>query len=199
MLNIFVHILDTIFPESKETRLLKHEDPSDFIRHFAPHRVIGASALSSYNNQIIKAAITANKFHNNEQAALLLATLVSHWQKTIPESETVFVPIPLSSKRLKSRGYNQVDRILSNTPKIKTADILIRTRDTKPQTSLGRTERFSNMVDVFVAEIPKTFPYKRIVIVDDVITTGATLRAAREAIEEKISTDCEIICIAIAH
>lgn len=199
MLNIFVHILDTIFPESEEARLLKYETPDDFVRHFSPHRVIGASALSSYNNQIIKAAITANKFHNNEQASLLLAALLAHWQSTIPESDTVFVPIPLSPKRLKSRGYNQVDRILSNTPQIKTADILFRTKDTKPQTSLGRTERFSNMIDVFTAEIPNQFPYKRIVIVDDVITTGATLRAAREAIEEKITSDCEIICVAIAH
>lgn len=198
MLDILYNFLDTLFPRSVEQKLLAQETSENFVRHFSPERTIGAYTLTSYDNSVIKAAITANKFHDHEEAAKLLATLIDHWHSTLPTANTIYVPIPLSTKRERSRGYNQVARILSYSS-VTTAPLLNRNRDTKPQTLLKRTERFSNMHEAFAATIPKKFPYTRVVIVDDVVTTGATMRAAREALEPHLPPDCKIICVAIAH
>lgn len=198
MLDIFVHFFDTIFPPQADIKILKGEDGERFLRHFTPHRYLDTIALSSYDTPAIKAAITANKFHDYEPAATLLASLLTHWHSTQPETDTIYVSIPLSKERERSRGYNQVTRVIEAS-RVPATSIINRIKHTKPQTSLNRTERFANMHDVFAVSIPKKFPYKRVVIVDDVVTTGATLRAAREVLESHLPTDCQIICIALAH
>lgn len=199
MLDIFVHFFDTLFPPLAATRLLRGETDERFIRHFSPHRYLDTIALAEYDNPVIKAAITSNKFHDYEPAATLLATLLTHWHGTQPVADTLFVPIPLSSKRERSRGYNQVTRVITASKTLPTKNLLSRTKDTKPQTSLHRTERFSNMHDAFSATLPKKFTYTRVVLVDDVVTTGATLHAAEAALRAVLPPECEVLCVALAH
>jgi ComF family protein len=198
MMDIFQQLLDLLFPYPRDIKYLKDLKDFDFESLFAPRYFLGNFVLSEYQHPVIKAAITANKFHNYEPASSILAVLVNHWSKTIPETNTIFVPIPLSKEREKDRGYNQVTRVL-NESKTNHLPLLTRTKHTKPQTSLNRTERFNNMHDVFSANIPKDFNYSQVVIIDDVVTTGATLRAAKSTLEKELPHHCKIICVAIAH
>lgn len=202
MLNIFSKLYDTVFPPHESVRRLKHEKPEQFIRNFSPHLFAGSVVLSDYSNPLIQAAITANKFHDSEQAAKLLSVLLERWLATIPETKTIFVPIPLSPSRQKERGYNQVTRVLENmsSTRVEMHELLIRIKSTKPQTSLKRDQRFLNIEDAFVFHKTKVELIGcRIVIIDDVITTGATMRAAYNTLALHLPKECKISTLALAH
>lgn len=111
------------------------------------------------------------------------------------------IPIPLSPERHKTRGYNQVERVVRHAVRelswIQIApQLLVRVRHTAPQTSLGRTERLGNVAGAFAA--PHELDARRTyIVIDDVTTTGATLMAARNALHEAGAST--IIGIALAY
>ncbi|MEZ4200283.1 MAG: hypothetical protein R3B69_01615 [Candidatus Paceibacterota bacterium] len=90
------------------------------------------------------------------------------------------VPIPLSAKRRKQRGYNQIELLLKpivrETGHVYAPQYIKRTRDTAPQTSLNRADRLHNLKDAFVVPEKYTEHIRgaHIIVVDDVTTTGAT-------------------------
>lgn len=96
----------------------------------------------------------------------------------------VLIPIPISKKRLQQRGYNQCEKICKYLedfiPQSETVDALKRTKETKSQYSLKREERMANIKDAFEIDKKLTdlIKNKTIIIVDDISTTGATLREA---------------------
>jgi len=203
MLDIFLRITDIIFPPDPTVLKIRHETPEDFLRFFSPSIFSNCFVLSDYNQETLKSAINSNKFYNNKHAAKLLAKLLEHWLLTIPTQTIIFVPIPLSPKRERERGYNQVSRVVNNLkshPKIYVKNLLIRTKETVPQTKLNRKQRLSNLNNVFAFKKPRRkIPDGLIVIIDDVVTTGTTLREAEKTLRENLPEDYEIICLALAH
>jgi ComF family protein len=89
------------------------------------------------------------------------------------------VPVPLHPKKLKKRGYNQVAKFGKAIAKAINAqyveDELIKITSTSSQTHKHRTERTQNVKEIFTLIDAKYFENKHILLVDDVITTGATL------------------------
>ena len=202
MLNIFVRYLDVLFPLRSCLRIIEKEDVMHFARHYLLQKTPTYIYLSNYSDTSIKAAITANKFYNSKKAAVLLSSLLDTWFQSSPQIKTAFVPIPLSSKRQRKRGYNQVTRIIESTEGTSRLilNLLIRSKNTLPQTSLSREKRLQNMEAAFsYTKQSIDSSIERIVIIDDVVTTGATMRAAYQALAPHIPKHCSLICLAIAH
>jgi ComF family protein len=97
----------------------------------------------------------------------------------------MIVPVPLHTTRLAERGYNQA-QLLGEHVAIETSipclpDAVHRQRQTQSQVTLNAAERQMNMVDAFQAH-PSIVSSQRILIIDDVYTTGATLSACGQAL-----------------
>jgi ComF family protein len=94
--------------------------------------------------------------------------------------DTIVVPVPLSAARLRARGYNQAALLgLGVTSRLCT-DRLFRVRDSPPQVGLSAIERRAAVHDAFFAA-PGAFAGCDVVLIDDVLTTGATLSACAQA------------------
>jgi ComF family protein len=115
-------------------------------------------------------------------------------------SPAVLVPVPLGRHRLRQRGYNQACAVAGSLgamwkmPVIES--ILVRSRETKTQTELSPEERMRNVSGAFVATPPTS--RSSIILIDDVLTTGATLVAAAEALAEAGWADVSAVTFARA-
>lgn len=101
-------------------------------------------------------------------------------------ANAVFTPIPLSSKKLKQRGYNQsllLAKGLAEKVSLQVADVLERIKDTKPQFGLSKIERQANMKHAFALKKNASL-YHTAFLVDDVLTTGTTLSEAAKVLKQ---------------
>ncbi len=197
-MRLLSQILDVFFPPHERAlraRAVSYESLSALVQ---PIRIASTNpatiALLPYRNQLVQAAITEAKFHDasNAQRALgaILAEYLTH------ESPCVLIPVPLSRARLRERGYNQAERICRATGISTDTTLLQRIRDTPPQTGLGGRARRINLKDAFAVARPPD-PDTLYIVIDDVITTGATLSAATQALRG--AGACHILPIALAH
>jgi ComF family protein len=99
----------------------------------------------------------------------------------------VMVPVPLHTTRLKKRGYNQSELLASQMATFLqlpvNTDTLQRVRKTKSQMKLGIEERHQNVLNAFVCR-NKKLAGQRVLLIDDVCTTGSTLDACAAALKE---------------
>ena len=201
-------ILDLLFPPSTHERLLRTITKERFFACYQPTTYTNVISLAPYQNRIIQAAVAACKFEKNQYGAELLACLLQHWLDTHRVSgRTICLPIPLSHAREKERGFNQVTRVLEHIPHTASYTLeknwIIRPIDTKRQTSLDRKARLENMKGAFTVSPEMLHTnwdgVSRVIICDDVITTGATLEAARKVLRGRVPNEIPIICMAWAH
>jgi len=103
----------------------------------------------------------------------------------LARNHPLLIPVPLHPRRLRERGYNQAEllaRRLAGTVLAVASDALVRTRHTTPQVGSGRTERREHMAGAFACLRPELVRGQRVLIVDDVCTTGATIQDCARAL-----------------
>lgn len=114
----------------------------------------------------------------------------------------VIIPVPLHPSKQKRRGYNQSEMIALGISKIlkipMDTSLIIRKVDSDTQTKKNRLERWENVSEIFELTNPGLLKDKHIVLVDDVITTGATLEGIILSIEKQVSCRVSILCLAVA-
>lgn len=115
----------------------------------------------------------------------------------------LIVPVPLHRHRLRHRGYNQSAQFAKGLSKALNISwnesISVRTHGSATQTRKTKAERWENVKDVFSVERHRELFQKRILLVDDVITTGATLEACGQHLIGCGSASVSIACIAEAQ
>jgi len=163
-------------------------------------RVIG---LGSYAGTL-RRAILSLKYSNTAAIGDVLGGLLA------PHAgfAEVLVPVPLHSSRLHKRGYNQAELIARGVqratvktgpvPPLLVLDALVRVRATEPQSGLGHEARAENVGSAFRLGInPALLRDRRVILIDDVLTTGATLCACAGALERCGTASIDACCAAI--
>lgn len=122
------------------------------------------------------------------------------WIKEIfPE---VILPVPVHKKKLRFRGFNQAEYIAAQIGMELgipvTGDYLIRTENTRPQKGLGVRARIENLQRSF-GVIQTGRPYRNVLLVDDIYTTGATLEACGKALKETGTNRIYFLCLCIGR
>lgn len=103
------------------------------------------------------------------------------------------LPVPIHDKRWRNRGFNQAELIATDLAKSLQLPLLSsavsRVKDTPSQTGLTKTERQQNLRSAFAVKPAMFEKYQRIALIDDVITTSATLQSLAKQIKQKTSVD----------
>ena len=151
-------------------------------------------------------AVRLFKFQKKAATGKLLGTLLKEyslsWWKKIRQKkeEYVIVPVPLAPKRLRQRGFNQslvLARYISKSLKLPVDYLsLIRTKDTLPQSLLSPKERKKNVKDAFQVK-GDNLKGKRIILIDDVATTGNTLNECAKVLKK--AGAIEVRCLVFAR
>lgn len=149
----------------------------------------GARSFGHYADELSR-LIQGLKFHGRRNLAALLASLLASvffecWNR---DEIDLIVPIPLHPKRKRERGFNQSEllaRALAALAAIPfSSRLLIRTRSTLPQVGLSDSQRLENVRNAFRCVDDRQLCKKRILLVDDVMTTGATASSAAQTLIE---------------
>jgi ComF family protein len=148
----------------------------------------GIARSAGVYDKVLMAAIHCLKYSGKIQLArplgvLLFIVFSRYWKENRPD---LIVPVPLHTKKLKRRGFNPSFFLVREWASIALTlddgfqvipiaeDILLRTRWTKSQTGLGRKDRLKNIKNAFSVNDSSRINQKKILLIDDVYTTGAT-------------------------
>lgn len=135
-------------------------------------------------------------------AAQLAGIAGSALQQLDPAPHTILVPVPLHPRRLAERGYNQsalLAKQLSRRHRLGFAPLALRrTRPTDQQVGRNRQERWANVEGAFVVRQPGSVSGRDVVLVDDVLTTGATATACVQPLRALGARIAGVVAIARA-
>ncbi len=119
--------------------------------------------------------------------------------KSVIEQADVLCPIPLSKPRIQQRGYNQSFELAKKlAPHLSRPDIILRTYHVASQASLNRQQRLKNLSGVFQLDPFKShlLRNKKVVLVDDVLTTGATIQAVCQVLQNANVAEVSVVVLA---
>lgn len=144
------------------------------------------------------------KYHGNREIGYFLGRCMANdlLPSVFFDGIEGIVPVPLHEKKQKSRGYNQSELIsegISSVVRIPVLkNVLHRRQYTETQTHKSNYERWNNVMDVFESMSDERLSCKHVLLVDDVLTTGATLVACADALKKVRGIRVSILTLAWA-
>lgn len=151
----------------------------------------GLFSAASYQNPIIKKMIIDFKYGfvkdiSQSLSFLIIAHLIK-LDRLLKFKNYIIIPVPLSNKKLRQRGFNQSEIIAEDLVSILKSPIntktLIKIKHTKNQADLEKLERGTNLKSAFLVKNPETIANQNILLIDDVMTTGATLEECAKTLK----------------
>ncbi|MBI4778092.1 ComF family protein [Candidatus Desantisbacteria bacterium] len=160
-----------------------------------------ARAVGTYEN-VLKKAIWLFKYEGKTGLQETLGSLMVDRIRCLGWNEgiDIIVPVPLHKTKLKSRGYNQSDILAAFMSKKLGIPVsrnnLKRIKATTTQASLKRSQRIKNIHNAFSIKQPEKFSGKRILLIDDVFTTGATSNECSRILKQASSSGIFVLTLA---
>ncbi len=210
---LFSDFLDMLLPHSPESVIARAfseetlEKLTQPVTHLHEPWII---ALFPYYNPKVRALVKSIKYRGEQGplpalgrvVAREIMNIIGEKRKFDDWRDILIVPMPSSPSRLRWRGYNQSERIalaiLPNlTEKIEYAPDVLARMNRKSQVKIQRERRHHNIQGAFFALRPEKIRGRCILIIDDIVESGSTLKDARRALMQAGATD--VAAVAIAH
>lgn len=162
-----------------------------------------AALLLFRKGNVAQTIIHQIKYHGNTGMANQYGTMLGMELKQSNRFNDIdyIVPVPLHSRRKRQRGYNQSELICEAVSKVfnrpVVANNLYRKQFTTSQTHKNRQDRMDNMTNVFDVRHPEQFENKHILLIDDIITTGATTENCYQALSSIPDLRISIAALAV--
>lgn len=212
---IFELLLSIVLPKEEEVLKIEKLEEEYIIDNLPKAKEIDDStfkALFQYKNKTVKQAIWEIKYKGNKKVLEKFTRALYDFILEEISDEMLFnnfhspilIPIPASKGSLKERGFNQCELIVKELMKIDagknfSADFksLRKIKETKHQSKTkNKAQRLKNLDGCFEADIEKT-KNKNIILIDDVITTGATVKEAARVLKQ--SGAKKVVGFALGH
>ncbi|GMR05410.1 MAG: ComF family protein [Thermodesulfobacteriota bacterium] len=144
----------------------------------------------------VKEAIRLFKYSGRTTLGAPLGGLLGLIKESLPAAADLVMPVPLHKKRLRRRGFNQSLMLAAKASEIFSSplvyDNLKRVRYTEEQVNLTHGERAANVAGAFVLERPREAEGKMVALVDDVYTTGATIKECAKVLKKAGAQVCSL-------
>lgn len=184
-----------------------HFDNSDIVKKvlYGRGEIENGTALFRFEKKgNVQRLIHNLKYKGHEHIGSVLGNWLGGELKTLENYNTidVVIPVPLHKNKLKTRGYNQVAKFGQQIAEALNADylddVLLKVTNTKSQVNKKRLARWNSNEEQFTLENQTKIENKHILIVDDIITTGATLEACILVLNQAKNIKISIATMAIA-
>lgn len=166
------------------------ENPIDRVFYGRARVKKANSFLFFTKNGIVKNLIHHLKYKNQQQIGTFLGDWFGQMLKEQHQIDFIdaIIPVPLHKKKLRKRGYNQLtffgERLGYHLDAVYAPNVLIKTANTKTQTKKSRIYRWQNDKALFTLSDLTLLQNKNVLLIDDIVTTGATLEACARTLNE---------------
>lgn len=169
-----------------------------------PSLVHATSMLTFHHGNTVQKVVHAMKFHSNSELCLMMGHRMGLdlLQSGRFDDVDLLVPVPLHWRRRLQRGYNQSELLCRGIAEVMHREVntkaLIRHRHTSQQSLTNAAEREKNVKNAFRVKYPEQLEGKHILLIDDVLTTGATLVSCCDTLGQVKNIRISIATLSIA-
>jgi len=183
-----------------------HKDNNVSKVFYARVKVEYGTALFRFEKKgLVQQLIHNLKYKGQESIGVFLGDWLGGELKTVKEYSEIdiVIPVPLHKNKLKKRGYNQVAQFaehIASALNVKYIDnVLLKVTNTDSQVLKSRFARWTSNEELFTLQNKSTIANKHILLVDDLITTGATMEACINVLNQAENIKISVACMAIAQ
>jgi predicted amidophosphoribosyltransferase len=214
---LYSTIVEALFPLSRIEQELLAYSPEEAYAKLPPAPqvpIVDAYSVFAYKDERVAKLIWNIKYKKSAKAAEIGAyALYTKLNELNLPKGTLLLPMPITPRRRRERGFNQCELLLDGVQNLNSdghfeihRDILVRTQHSSRQTLKGRAERLESAKGIFEVDDTKMVGLlsserpRIIVVIDDVITTGSTIKEAMETIKSTATIGAlRVLGISLAH